>query len=150
MRSTLFALILTGLAAPASAAQFFYFNLINENFVRLGDPLEYHVVVTAGATPAPSTSIVDPLPAGLELVPGSLVCYVPPGTADCSYDAPSRTVSWAGDLAAYEGVDMLFSVTTTGLTEPGYFTNTVTGSATGYTTEQLSLIHISEPTRPKR
>ena len=136
MRSVLCVLVFACFLTPASAAQFFYFDLVNENFVLLGDPLEYHIVLVAGSTAAPSTSVTDPLPPGLEFVPGSLVCYMPPGSGDCTYDAPSRTVGWTGNLAAYDGVDIIFSVTTTGLAGPGYVTNILTGSATGYTTEQ--------------
>ncbi len=135
MRRILFALAFTCFVFPASAADFSFW-MVNPNFVLLGDPIDYYIVITVGSTPAPSTSIVDPLPPGLEFVSGSLVCYMPSGSGDCSYDAPTRTVSWTGSLGAYAAVDILFSVTTTGLAGPGYVTNTATASATGYTTEE--------------
>ena len=140
MRRFLLTLAFTCLAMPASAADFFGFYLGCPNFVPLGDPVEYHIVFTVGSVPAPSATIIDPLPPGVEFVPGSLVCYMPPGSGDCSYDAPTRTVSWTatGTLAAYDSIDILFSVTTTGLGGPGYVTNTVTASATGYNTDHES------------
>jgi len=135
MRRILFALAFSCLVSPASAATFTWLHLINENFVALGEEIDYHIVLVAGTAAADNTSIVDPLPPGLEMVPGSLVCYMPPGSGDCSYDAPTRTVSWTGNLVAHDGVDVLFSATTTGLAGPGYVTNAVTASADGYTPE---------------
>ena len=44
-------------------------------------------------------------------------------------------MSWTGDIAAYDAVDVMFSATTTGLPGPGYISNVMTGSATGYTTQ---------------
>ena len=77
--------------------------------------------VAAGAIAAPSATIVDPLPPGLEFVGGSLACSG--GSGSCSYDGPTRTVSWAGSLAAWQTVTISFSVTTTALAGPGYVTN---------------------------
>ena len=135
MRLIIFALAFSCLVPPASAATFAWLHLINENFVALGEEIDYHIVVVAGTATADNTSIVDPLPLGLEMVPGSLVCYMPAGSGDCSYDAPTRTVSWTGNLVAYDAVDVQFTATTTGLAGPGYVTNAVTTSADGYTTE---------------
>lgn len=138
MRRILFTLVFTCLASPVAAADFSYFYLINPNFVSLGDPIEYHIVFVMGSDQADEAKIEDPLPTGLEFVPGSLVCYMPPSSGACSYDPPTRTVNWAasGALQAHDAVDIYFSVTTTGLSGPGYVTNVATASANGYNTRQ--------------
>ena len=118
----LFGVIAAVLAAmPVSAAWFGQSTLYGPNFVVLGDFIDYTISVSAAATAAPSATIVDPLPPGLEFVGGSLACSG--GSGSCSYDGPTRTVSWAGSLAAWQTVTISFSVTTTALAGPGYVTN---------------------------
>lgn len=118
----LFGVIAAVLAAmPVSAAWFGQSSLYGPNFVVLGDFIDYTISVSAAATAAPSATIVDPLPPGLEFVGGSLACSG--GSGSCSYDGPTRTVSWAGSLAAWQTVTISFSVTTTALAGPGYVTN---------------------------
>jgi len=138
MRIVLCALVLVIFSTPASAVNFSWFYLVNENFNPLGEDFEVHIVLVASSTIGPDTPVVmsDALPLGLEMVPGSLVCYMPPGSGDCSHDAPTRTVSWTGDLSAYDGVDVIFSATTTGLAGPGYVTNVVTATASTDPPEQ--------------
>lgn len=119
-------------SAPAWAATFSNASMYGPNFAVLGDQIDYHIYVRAYATPASSLSVTDPLPTGLDYVAGSLVCWVPSGS--CTYDAPTRTVSYSGALAPGETADIFFSVTTTGVPGPIYITNQTTIQDPAYTT----------------
>ena len=52
MRLIIFALAFSCLVPPASAATFAWLHLINENFVALGEEIDYHIVVVAGTATA--------------------------------------------------------------------------------------------------
>lgn len=119
-------------ATAAPAADFQFANVQGPNFVALGDPIDYHIVVAPGSTTAQNASVSDPLPTGIEYVEPTLTCYVPSGS--CTYTPATRTVSYSGDLPQYNAGDILFSASTSGLASPAHVDNQVTFAATGFNT----------------
>lgn len=132
MRRALVVLAIALVVPPVSAAYFGQCSTLGPNFTVHGDPISYTITVRTFSSTAPSASIVDQLPPGVEFVPGSLSCSG--GAGGCTYDGPSRTVRWNGSITVSDTVIISFSVTTETLPDPGYVTNEVVVDDPGFET----------------
>ncbi|MEJ2581460.1 MAG: hypothetical protein P8127_07475 [Acidobacteriota bacterium] len=130
MRHILVTLVVALVVSPVSAAHFGECSTVGPNFTVHGDPISYTITVRSVSSTAPSASIVDQLPLGVEFIPGSLSCSG--GAGGCAYDEPSRTVSWNGSITVSDTVVVSFSVTTETLPDPGYVTNEVVADDPGF------------------
>jgi uncharacterized repeat protein (TIGR01451 family) len=110
-------------ALPVGAQSFDSATMSAPNFVRVGDPITYTIVVTTGAThSAPTASIRDHLPAPTPFVSGSLTCTGGTGTS-CAYIPGTHVVEWTGALATSDTVTISFSVDTSAVAGGTYIPN---------------------------
>jgi uncharacterized repeat protein (TIGR01451 family) len=95
----------TPTATEPVSATLLTFKTVDKEWARPGEELQYAVVMMndmlGGGDPGTDVRLRDPLPASLELVPGSL-------DQRATYDAGTRTIYWQGQVPRGGSVEITF------------------------------------------
>lgn len=113
------------IGAQVNSASFKFVKTADKTVAYLGDVITYQISMTnTGNVPANNVVITDPIPAGTQLVPGSLIVSVP------YTGSPALGIQLTNPVAPGETVTVTFQIKVTDVPNPNPIVNTATAAFT--------------------